>query len=60
MTMRDPDAPTCWTCKYQQVAGGNLLGFCRWFTVHKNEGAKAIPRDGVDEGCPMYEKKARP
>lgn len=57
--MQDPDAPTCWTCKYQQIGGGNLLGFCRWFVVHKNEGAKEIPREVVDNGCPMYEKKAR-
>lgn len=56
----DFTAPCCWTCKYQQTGGGNFLGFCRWFTVHKNEGAKEIPAAVVDVGCEMYEVKAQP
>lgn len=55
----DPTTPTCWTCKYQQLGGGNFLGFCRWFTVFQNVGAKPIPPEVVDEGCTKYEKTER-
>ncbi len=55
----DADAPTCWTCAYQQTGGGNLLGWCRWFTVHQQVGAKEIPAAVVDVGCEMYERKSR-
>lgn len=53
----DPDARCCWTCTYQQTGGSNFLGWCRWFTVHQNVGAKEIPSEVVDVGCGEYERK---
>lgn len=50
-------SPSCWTCSFQQIGGGNLLGFCTWFVKNRNEGAKPIPNTVVDDGCQHYEKK---
>lgn len=56
--IRNPEDPTCWTCRYQQVGGMNFLGFCTWFVDHKKEGAKPIPATVVDAGCEFYERGA--
>lgn len=48
--------PSCWDCTYHQTGGSNLLGFCRWFVVKQNQGAKAIPPEIVDKGCALHER----
>tara|TARA_Y100000593_G_scaffold51238_1_gene96393 strand:- start:92 stop:292 length:201 start_codon:yes stop_codon:yes gene_type:complete len=48
----------CWTCKYQQRGGINLLGCCLYFEVIDEE-KKDIPPTVVDIGCKFYEKSEK-
>ena len=46
----------CWTCKYQQRGGINLLGCCLYFELIDEE-KKDIPPNVVDVGCKFYKKR---
>jgi hypothetical protein len=51
---------SCFDCAYHQASGSTLLGFCRWFTVHQNKGAKPVPPEIADKGCAFFMPKRAP
>lgn len=48
---------SCWTCRYQQLAGGTLFGMCVYFE-RLGRPAREIPAAVVDRGCKF--QKDRP
>lgn len=52
-----PEKKSCWTCKYQQIAGNNFFGTCTYFSKIGRPN-KDIPRNIVDEGCKFWIPKS--
>jgi len=51
--MMEENEKSCWTCKYQQLAGNTFFGICTYFSTIGRPN-KEIPRDIVDEGCKFW------
>ena len=51
------DKKSCWTCKYQQLAGGTFFGTCTYFSTIGRPNME-IPANVVDEGCKFWTPKA--